>query len=597
MRETEFMKRITREEIACELGRLLADQAILPHRGMTLPGATITVECNAQRIPKTNLGDLEICLVPVGPMEGENAELLAVERKVCESLLTDSNPGVQQGAKERLSRLALPPVEKGALAGHKLELRQQRTKREAVLTQTTDEQGVALFKLVVLDTPCELSIAVAEVWVGRGTTPVPRVTTKGRTDGLPSVEVSLLALHKGAWRGPFVLDNRSVSQITSYLDDAEPNGEPGLIANNAEKSFQGSIVLGKGFLLEPNEAAALIAKDGRNRDILFPYLNGEDLNSYCDQSPSRWVINFFDWSEERAQDYQDCYAIIATRVRPERTRKDEQGNFKLRKPLPQKWWIYADKRPKLYRTLQSKDRVIAIAEVTKYCLFSFVPTGFVYMHTLKLITQTDYATFIVLNSSIHEYWAWKYSSTMRNFGIRYTPSTAFETFPFPSLMLSELKQIGEHYHEHRRELMLKLQLGLTKTYNLFHDRELSVELVAKESKQPVPVAESAHADLRQLRALHVQMDQTVLAAYGWHQPSDAGPALALRHDFYEVDYLPENDRTRYTIHPDARKEILKRLLQLNHQLYAEEEAKGLHKPKKGAKKGKAEEDGAQETLL
>ena len=182
------MKRITREEIACELGRLLADQAILPHRGMTLPGATITVECNAQRIPKTNLGDLEICLVPVGPMEGENAELLAVERKVCESLLTDTNPGVQQGAKERLSRLALPPVEKGALAGHKLELRQQRTKREAVLTQTTDEQGVALFKLVVLDTPCELSIAVAEVWVGRGTTPVPRVTTKGRTDGLPSPE-------------------------------------------------------------------------------------------------------------------------------------------------------------------------------------------------------------------------------------------------------------------------------------------------------------------------------------------------------------------------------------------------------------------------
>ena len=54
--------------------------------------------------------------------------------------------------------------------------------------------------------------------------------------------------------------------------------------------------------------------------------------------------------------------------------------------------------------------------------------------------------------------------------------------------------------------------------------------------------------------------------------------------------LPENDRVRYTIHPDARKEILKRLLQLNHQLYAEEEAKGLHKPKKAGKKVKAEEE-------
>lgn len=148
-----------------------------------------------------------------------------------------------------------------------------------------------------------------------------------------------------------------------------------------------------------------------------------------------------------------------------------------------------------------------------------------------------------------------------------------------------------------RDVVEKLQLGLTKTYNLFHDRELSVELVAKESKQPVPVAESAHADLRQLRALHVQMDQAVLAAYGWHQPSDAGPAIDLRHDFYEVDYLPENDRVRYTIHPDARKEILKRLLQLNHQLYAEEEGRGLHKKKGNKPKADTVENGNQPALL
>ncbi|HWQ93507.1 MAG TPA: hypothetical protein VN673_17710, partial [Clostridia bacterium] len=138
-------------------------------------------------------------------------------------------------------------------------------------------------------------------------------------------------------------------------------------------------------------------------------------------------------------------------------------------------------------------------------------------------------------------------------------------------MSLELKSIDEPYHEHRRRLMLKLQVGPTKTF--FH-RNLWVEIVAKESKQPVPVAESAHADLLQLRALHVQMDQAVLATYGWHQPSGAGPAIDLLHDFYEVDYLPENGRVRYTIHPDARKEVLRRLLHLNHKLYAEEEAKG-----------------------
>ena len=70
----------------------------------------------------------------------------------------------------------------------------------------------------------------------------------------------------------------------------------------------------------------------------------------------------------------------------------------------------------------------------------------------------------------------------------------------------------------------------------------------------------------------------------------------LRHAIYEVDYLPENDRVRYTIHPDARKELLKRLLQLNHKLYAEEEAKGLHKRKPEKKNTEDAGDQNQPTL-
>ncbi len=160
--------------------------------------------------------------------------------------------------------------------------------------------------------------------------------------------------------------------------------------------------------------------------------------------------------------------------------------------------------------------------------------------------------------------------------------------------------------------MLKLQLGLTKTYNLFHDPGVvSGDQRVASGGLPAAAAawlhkhlattpgtcavEEAVTGIAELRALHVQMDQAVLAAYGWHQPSDAGPAIALNHAFYEVDYLPENDRVRYTIHPDARKEILKRLLQLNHKLYAEEEANGLHKNKAGRKK--AENTGDQPALL
>ena len=125
--------------------------------------------------------------------------------------------------------------------------------------------------------------------------------------------------------------------------------------------------------------------------------------------------------------------------------------------------------------------------------------------------------------------------------------------------------------------MLKMQLGLTKTYNLFHDPELSPDIVEKASKQSAEIAAEAYQDILKLRDLHRQMDEAVLAAYGWHEDSEKwGSAIDLRHDFYEVDYLPENDRTRYTIHPDARRKVLKHLLILNHERYNEEVKQGLH---------------------
>ena len=82
----------------------------------------------------------------------------------------------------------------------------------------------------------------------------------------------------------------------------------------------------------------------------------------------------------------------------------------------------------------------------------------------------------------------------------------------------------------------------------------------------------AVSGILKLRDLHVQMDNFVLEAYGWQD-------ISLRHDFYEVEYLPENDHVRYTIHPDARREILKRLLELNHKIHEQEVAEGLWEKK------------------
>ena len=58
--------------------------------------------------------------------------------------------------------------------------------------------------------------------------------------------------------------------------------------------------------------------------------------------------------------------------------------------------------------------------------------------------------------------------------------------------------------------------------------------------------------------------------------------------FYEVDYPSENDSVRYTISPDARKEVLKRLLKLNHEIHEQEVKAGLHVKGKSKKKQKAD---------
>ena len=77
--------------------------------------------------------------------------------------------------------------------------------------------------------------------------------------------------------------------------------------------------------MDQTAAQTLIEHDRRNADVLFPYVNGEDLNTRPDSSGSRWIINFFDWSEERAQQYPDCFEIIEKFVKPERQRVNVSG--------------------------------------------------------------------------------------------------------------------------------------------------------------------------------------------------------------------------------------------------------------------------------
>ena len=418
--------------------------------------------------------------------------------------------------------------------------------------------------------------------------------------GVAAVDIALVTITKQAWKRKFILSDREVKTITPYLDDADTSGNSKPLRQNEGKCFQGSIVLGQGFVIIPEIAEMLIKKDPKNKDVLFPYLNGEDLNNNPDQLPNRWVINFFDWTQEEAKKYPDCFEIIERLVKPERQRwaKDNYGNsivgeYALRKPLPEKWWIYGEKRPALYSKIKDLDRVLVHTRVTKTHGFSFLPSNMVFSDATVVIMERKSSAFSHLQSSFHEAWAWKYSSRLKS-DRRYLGEDCFQTYPFPKNMIldqeQQLEYIGKCYHEHRRQLMEGMQLGLTKTYNLFHCNAITAQDVNDKDKQVLALQkhldktantisfEEAIQGILKLRELHVQMDETVLDAYSWND-------IPLRHDFYEVDYLPENDRVRFTIHPDTRKEALKRLLELNHKIHDEEENAGLlNKPKASDKK-------------
>ena len=304
-------------------------------------------------------------------------------------------------------------------------------------------------------------------------------------------------------------------------------------------------MLGEGFILPPTEAQALIAKDPHNKDVLFSYLNGEDLNSRPNQSPSRWVVHFHEWSQERAKLYPDCFKLVEDKVKPQR----EAASKFARK----EWWLHHRTRPALYSTIASTKRVLVIPRVSKYMICAWVPTGIVYSEQVCIIATESDANFSLIQCTFHEAWTRVNGSSMRN-DQRYTPSDCFETFPFPT-NTDSLNDIGERYHTHRQSIMLTRQEGLTKTYNRFHD----------------PLEHSP--DIIKLRELHKEMDEAVAHAYGWDD-------LKLEHGFHET-----KQGLRYTISEAARREVLDRLLLLNHERHEEEVRAGLFETK-GAK-GKA----------
>jgi len=376
--------------------------------------------------------------------------------------------------------------------------------------------------------------------------------------GAAAVVTSRVHVHKGEWRGERSLLGRPAPFISAFLSDRE-EWSPKRLKANEGIAYQGSIVLGMGFVLSPDEAQRMLDADPKNVEVIFPYINGDDLNSDPEQRPSRWVINFWDWSEERAREYRLPYEWIEERVKPERAKNK-------RKERRERWWHFAEKTPGLYHAIgrghhferhpkewdraHQQAKILTCSLVSKYLGIAVVNAEWIYAHRLAVFATQYMATFALLASSINDVWARKNSSSLET-RLNYSPSDAFETLSLCDFNDRRLKEIGVRYDAHRRSLCSDLGIGLTDTYNRFHD-----------SAERDPRFES-------FRELHREMDSAVARAYGWDD-------LDLSHGFHEVPYLPESDRVRFTISETARLEVLRRLSELNRQRYEEEVAQGLH---------------------
>lgn len=391
--------------------------------------------------------------------------------------------------------------------------------------------------------------------------------------GTANLVVSLLAVHKGQWSGPRMLDNQPATLINTFFEEGEDLDEPNAVVENRDRVFQGSIFLGDGFLLTHDDATRMRASDSRNAEVIMPIINGKELNNEPDQAPGRSIINFCDWALERAQEYPEPFSIVEEKVKPYRATQNRKRNREV-------WWVYAEHRPGLTRAIRNLSRCFVAAATTKHLSFSAMPTDYVFTHALYVFTTDRWDLFTVVQSALHEVWARKYSGSLET-RLRYSPSDCFDTFVFPPGLWQTadpgLAELGERYHTHRKALMQSLWLGLTKVYNLFHARDLSREMVAHVSKKDSDTAATGFDAVLELRRLHVGLDLAVRDAYGWQD-------LDLEHGFHEVETLPENDRTRYTISPVARREVLKRLLAENHARTKYEAKNAVPRPRRSGRK-------------
>ncbi len=320
------------------------------------------------------------------------------------------------------------------------------------------------------------------------------------------------------------LDGKSVSSINANLTSEIDLTKAQRLSENQGIGFMGTTRIGP-FDITPDQAATMLAApinpNGRpNSDVVRRWTNARDITS---RSRDMRIIDFgVDMPQEQAALYELPFEHVNTHVRPQR----EHNNRALYR---ERWWIFGEPRPAMRNALSSLTRYIATPMVSKHRVFVWLDANILAENLVTVIARGDDYFLGVLHSKAHELWSRAMGTQLREeeSGFRYTATSTFETFPFPWPPGKEPKDDArvEAIAAAARELVQK------------RDAWLNPPNASAPELKKRTLTNLYNENPTWLQNAHRELDQAVLAAYGW--PADI-----------------------------ADQDILARLLQLNAERFA-----------------------------
>ena len=288
------------------------------------------------------------------------------------------------------------------------------------------------------------------------------------------------------------LDGQPVASINPNLTVGLDLTRARRLRENLGIAFQG-VTLGGGFDVQAELAEAMLRAtnpDGRtNADVVRPLLNAQDITGRLRGS---WVIDFGSArSEADAALFEGPFEYVRHHVKPARVESR-------RLAYAQRWWLPMEARPGLRNALVGLGRFVATPITAKHRLFVWVPSATLPSVSVVAVARDDDYTFGVLHSRVHQLWALGLGTQLET-RPRYTPTTCFETFPFPRPPDEQRDAIAVAARE-----LVRLRDGWLNPLGLTEGELTKRTLTNLYNQRPFWLA-NAHNDL----------DNAVLAAYGW----------------------------------------------------------------------------------